>query len=148
MHSSASDLDFLAARYRMASNKYRPADLKTLIIAEAPPCNLDRFFYFEEVPKQDSLFLEVMGVLYPEIKAQYLAAKRDPALKAALLEEFQADGYWLMDLAELPKEVTGVRHEDSLPDLLARVEKVANRSTRIILIKANVYDCCYPALKD
>lgn len=142
----SSDLEFLTARYRAASNKYKPADPKILIIAEAPPCSIDRYFYFEEVPRQDSLFLEIMGVLYPELKAQYLAKKRDPALKVELLEEFQSDGYWLMDLAELPQEVTGVRHEDSLPSLLERVAKVADSDTRIILIKANVYDCCYPAL--
>lgn len=146
--SPSDDLDFLLARYRTASNKYKPADLKTLIIAEAPPCNLDRFFYFEEVPRQDSLFLEMMGVLYPEMKAQYLAKKRDPALKVELLEEFQADGYWLMDLAELPYEVSGIRHEDSLPDLLARVEKAAGPETRMVLVKANVFDCCYAALKE
>jgi len=140
------DLLALRARYRAASNHYKPAEPQTLIIAEAPPCALDRFFYFEEVPRQDSLFLEIMGVLYPAEKARYLAKKRDPALKRALLETFQADGYWLMDLAELPYEASGIRHDDWLPDLLARVEKVASRDTRIILIKANVYDCCYPAL--
>ena len=148
MNHSSSDLEFLTARYAAARNKYRPADLKILIIAEAPPCNLDRYFYFEEVPRQDSLFLEIMGVLYPEAKARYLASGREPAYKAGLLEEFQSDGYWLMDLAELPQEVTGVRHEDSLPSLLARVGKVVSADTRIILIKANVYDCCYPALKE
>ncbi len=148
MHSAPSDLDFLKARYRAAQHKYKPAEVKTLIIAEAPPCALDRYFYFEEVPRQDSLFLEIMGVLYPEMKARYLAKKRDPALKVELLEEFQSDGCLLMDLAEVPHEASGIRHEDSLPDLLARVEKVAGPETRIILIKANVYDCCYLALME
>lgn len=148
MHPAPSDLEFLKARYAAASNKYKPDEVRTLLIAEAPPCNLDRYFYFEEVPRQDSLFLEIMGVLYPEMKARYLAKKRDPALKAELLEEFQSDGYWLMDLAEVPHEVSGIRHEDSLPDLLMRVEKVAGPETRIILVKANVYDCCNAVLKE
>ena len=148
MHaSSASDTDFLRARYAAARNAYKPAHLTTLLIGEAPPCALDRYFYFEEVPRQDSLFLEIMGALYPERKAKYLASKRRPALKAALLEQFAADGFWLLDLAEVPYEVTGVAHQSSLPSLLERVAQVADKRTRIILIKANVYDCCHPALK-
>ncbi len=148
MHPIASDIDFLTARYAAARNKYKPSPLKVLIIAEAPPCNLDRYFFFEEVRTQDSLFLEITGVLYPELKGQYLAAKRDPALKAELLEHFQSDGFWLMDLSELPYEVSGVAHEASLPSLMERLKKVADRQTRIILLKANVYDCCYAPLKE
>ena len=144
----STDLEFLAARYATARNRYRPSTLRTLLIAESPPCDLDRYFYFEAVPKQDSLFLEIMGVIYPEMKAAYLKSGRDPALKAELLEHFQSDGYWLMDLSEIPHEVSGKKPEDSLPDLLARIEKVAEKDTRIILIKSNVYDNCYPALKE
>ena len=148
MSHTPSDIDFLQSRYATARNKYKPAGISTLLIGEAPPCDLDRYFYFEEVPKQDSLFLEIMGVLYPELKAAYLKSKRDPALKAELLEHFQSDGYWLMDLSEVPHELTGGSPEDSLPGLLERVKKVADKKTNIILIKSNVYDCCYPALKE
>ncbi len=149
MDMDASDLRFLADRYAAARNRYRPEDLRVLLIGEAPPCDLDRYFYFENVPRQDSLFLEIMGVLYPEQKAQYLASKRDPDRKAALLEQFQSDGFWLLDLAEVPHEVTGLPPEASLPSLLERVQAAADpERTRIILIKANVYDCCYPVLRD
>lgn len=109
---------------------------------------LDRYLYFEEVSTQDSLFLEIMGILYPELKAQYLASKRHPDLKKELLEHFQSDGYWLMDLSEVPHEVSGVNPADELPSLLTRLKKVTDRKTQIILIKANVYDCCYQALKE
>ena len=148
MSHTPSDIDFLRARYAAARNKYRPVSVSTLLIAEAPPCDLDRYFFFEEVPRQDSLFLEIMGVLYPELKAAYLASKRDPILKAELLENFQSDAYWLMDLSEVPHELTGGNPADSLPGLLERIKKVADKKTNIILIKSNVYDCCYPALKE
>ena len=148
MSHSPSDIDFLRSRYAAARNKYKPSTVKTLLIGEAPPCDLDRYFYFEEVPKQDSLFLEIAGVLYPEMKAAYLKSKRDPAFKAELLEQLQSDGYWLIDLSEVPHEVTGEKAEDSLPGLLERVKKVAGKGTNIILIKSNVYDCAYAALKD
>jgi hypothetical protein len=52
-----------------------------------------------------------------------------------------------MDLSEIPHEITNTRPEDSLPSLLARLKEVVDRETRIILIKANVYDHCYPVLK-
>ena len=39
-----------------AAKKYRPASVKLLLVAEAPPSALDRYFYFEVVPTQDSLF--------------------------------------------------------------------------------------------
>lgn len=147
MHELPADLDFLKARYAAARNKYKPVPLHTLLIAESPPCSLDRYFYFEDVRRQDSLFLEVMGVLYPGQKAAYLASKRDPALKEELLEAFREDGYWLMDLSEVPHELLAISPADAVPSLLDRVRKVADKDTRIILIKSNVYDLCYPALK-
>ncbi|MFX8708265.1 hypothetical protein ABTM42_20545, partial [Acinetobacter baumannii] len=56
-------------------------------------------------------------------------------------------GFWLMDLAEVPVEVTGESYEASFPHLLLRIEKAITKQTPIILIKANVYDICYPQLK-
>jgi hypothetical protein len=135
MSDFPSDIDFLRTRYSAARNKYKPAHIRTLLIAESPPCDLDRYFYFENVPKQDSLFLEIMGVLYPELKAAYLASKRDSHLKAELLEHFQSDGYWLMDLSEVPHELTGGDPAQALPDLLERIRKAADKKTHIILIK-------------
>jgi hypothetical protein len=142
------DIDFLKTRYNLARNKYKPSEVTTLLIAESPPCNPERFFYFEDVRTHDSLFLEIMGVIYPELKAAYLKSKRDPELKAELLETFQADGYLLIDLSEVPQELSGQSDDACLPNLLARVNKLATAKTRVVLIKANVYDCAYPALKE
>jgi len=142
------DINFLKTRYNVARNKYKPAEVRTLLIAESPPCNPERFFYFEDVRTHDSLFLEIMGVIYPELKTTYLKSKRNPELKAELLENFQSDGYLLIDLSEVPQELTGESDAECLPDLLQRVGKLASRKTRIILIKANVFDCAYGALKE
>jgi hypothetical protein len=146
MSNTTSDVDFLKQTYTAASYRYKPRQLRLLLIAEAPPCNLDRFFYFEEVKKQDSLFLEIMGVLYPDQKAAYLASGRDPDLKKDLLEIFRDDGYWLMDLSEVPPELTGQSLESYVPDLLQRLHKTISPDTPILLIKANVYDLLYPVL--
>ena len=122
MSHNPSDIDFLRQRYAAARNRYRPSLLRTLLIAEAPPSDIDRYFYFEDVPRQDSLFLEVMGVLYPDDKASYLASKRDPELKAALLEMFASDGFWLMHISELPQELLDEAHADALPGLLEHIK--------------------------
>jgi hypothetical protein len=146
MSDSSTDIEFLKDVYTTASNRYKPRQIRLLLIAEAPPCNLDRFFYFEDVKKQDSLFLEIMGVLYPNQKAAYLASGRDTEGKKDLLETFREDGYWLMDLSEVPPEVTGQPLESCVPDLLQRLQRLVSPDTPIVLIKANVYDLLYPVL--
>ena len=40
-----------------ARNKYKPEKIKTLVVGEAPPDSIDRFFYYEDVKKADYLFL-------------------------------------------------------------------------------------------
>jgi len=147
MDNTAADLQFLKARYTRAQNKYKPARIRVLLLAEAPPCSLERYFYFEDVPTQDSLFLEIMGVLYPDGKKRYLASGRDAELKEELLQTFKEDGYWLMDVSEIPTSLTKESLQSFIPDLLGRLQKHIERSTPIILIKASVYDACYEALK-
>jgi hypothetical protein len=83
MENSISDIDFLKQVYNTARNKYKPSHIRVLPIAEAPPCALERFFYFEDVKKQDSLFLEIMGILYPREKDNYLKSGRDSLARTA-----------------------------------------------------------------
>ncbi|HVF80806.1 MAG TPA: hypothetical protein VM884_02690 [Flavisolibacter sp.] len=141
MTNDTSDKDFLKAIYANARNLFKPRHITVLLIAEAPPCNPDRYFYFEDVKVQDSLFLEIMGQLYPDQKAKYLAAGRSRQLKRELLQAFGEDGYWLLDLWETPND-----SEDPLPSLLTRLEKYIDKTTPILLIKTNVFDYCYEPL--
>lgn len=119
-----------------------------LFIAEGPPDNLDRYFYFADVKKHDSLFLEIMGVLYPEQKKRYLASGRDPILKEELLEAFMEDGYLLLDLSDLPCTLIEGSIEDNIPSLLERLENQIDKLTPIILIKSNIYDMLYAPLME
>src|ERR1700710_2398777 len=118
MENDPLDIQFISARYAKARNKFKPRQITTLMIAEGPPNNLDRYFYFEDVKTHDSLFLEIMGVLYPEQKKRYLASGRDVMLKEALLENFQEDGYWLLDLAEVPCGLLDIDIESCIPTLI------------------------------
>ena len=146
MEHHLSDIAFLKNVYALARNKYKPAKIQTLILTEAPPCNLDRYFYFEDVKKLDSLFLEIMGVLYPGLKQQYLKSGRKTEIKEDLLAQLQSDGWWLMTVAEVPFEIANFSLQDCLIDLTARLNKYITKQTPIILIQANVYDLCYPLL--
>lgn len=141
-----SDILYLKEIYASARNKYKPRHIRVLLLAEAPPSSLDRHFYFEDVKKQDSLFLEIMGVLYPEQKAAYLQSGRETELKRSLLQRFREDGFWLMDLSEVPFEVSNDTLESCVPQLIARLEKQIDKRTPVVLIKANIYDLCYPVL--
>ncbi len=140
------DIPYLKDIYSQARDRYKPRDIKVLIIVEAPPCALDRFFYFEDVKTQDSLFLEIMGILYPRDKELYLKSKRDTILKEQLLERFRADGFWLLDLYELPTDYIHIRDVDPAQDLIRRIDKTVTGHPDMILIKANVYDLCYSKL--
>jgi hypothetical protein len=147
MEYSISDIDFLKQAYNTARNRYKPRHIRVLFIAEAPPCSLDRFFYFEDVKTQDSLFLEIMGQLYPREKENYLKSGRDTVLKAEILEKFKLDGYWLLDLSEIPTSISTFPLNNCLPSLITRLEKYIDKSIPIILIKSNVYDTCYLNLR-
>lgn len=88
-------------RWETLRESYKPSEIKTLIIGEAPPDGGTRFFYYENVPEHDNLFLAVMEVLYPA-KTRAYKAHRTVSVKKELLEKFKADGFYLMDLYPMP----------------------------------------------
>lgn len=146
LKDAGSDMEALRDVYATARNKYKPASISVLLIAEAPPNALDRYFYFEDVKKQDSLFLEIMGVLFPERKKRYLASGRDTMLKMELLEQFREEGFWLINLSEITLGISDDTAEACVPSLLKRLQKYIDPKTPVIFIKANVYDLLYPVL--
>jgi hypothetical protein len=84
--------DAVVARERREreAGRYKPDKIDLLLVAEAPPTALDRYFYFEDVHTQDSLFRYVCrGVLGKE---------PDRNGKAVLLGEIRERGVFLIDL--------------------------------------------------
>ena len=57
----AKGADAARRRRDRAARKYRPKQVELLLVAEAPPAALDRYFYFEDVREQDSLFRYAPG---------------------------------------------------------------------------------------
>lgn len=126
-----------AARRRRAraAETYRPKRVRLLLVAEAPPDDLERYFYFDDVREQDSLFRYVAaGILG-------IAPTRES--KSRILRALKKRGVFLIDLSEDP---IGTREPRQFVDgLVDRAREI--RAERIILIKVNVYDVAFAALR-
>src|SRR3954467_10612986 len=80
-------------RRRAAAERYRPDVVDLLLVAEAPPSALDRYFYFEDVLTHDSLFRHVVRGVLGETPS------RD---KAPYLDELRERGVFLVHLSDDP----------------------------------------------
>ena len=118
-------------RREIAAERYRPARIDTLLVAEAPPSALDRYFYFEDVNIHDSLFRHVVKAVLGETPT------RD---KEPYLDELRERGWFLVHMSEDP-----FTDRDVLPplldDLLARCQELQPR--RIVIVGARLFDLVY-----
>jgi hypothetical protein len=121
-------------RRARAAEKYRPTEIKLLLVAEAPPAALDRYFYFDDVREQDSLFRYIARSI--------LKAEPTRANKSELLGRLRDRGVFLTDLKQDP--VDGGSLEMEVSGLVRRIRKLD--PGKIIVIKASVYDLVYRAL--
>jgi hypothetical protein len=118
-----------------AAARFRPRNVRLLLIAEGPPDDEDRYFYFEDVKEQDALFRYVSkGIL------GYTPGR---LLKAVALSELQDLGVFLIDASEEP--LRGGALDADASELILRCE--ALEPEHIILIKVNVYDDLFAPLK-
>jgi hypothetical protein len=148
-------------QFAEAARRYLPKQLRVLFIAEAPPAfKVNRLFYFSELTDGDTLFLEMMKVLYP-LEVGYVEGKFRPGAsvkqmrqrKPELLRKFQSDGYHLIDAYEQPMpDGAGTAAKtrlmrSTLPMLLTRVRQlVRQRDVPIVLIGGITYSVCVEAL--
>lgn len=140
-------------RIELARQKYKPDKIKYLLVAETPPkSDSDRFFYFEDVNEQDSLFLETIKVLYPsEIKI--LKPKEIRKVKKIFLEKFKKDGFYLIDSLDTPFEAKYKKKKKikllmlGQNELLNKIKNLSDCETNVILIAIPVYDANYLFLK-
>ncbi len=122
-----------------AAKKYQPATVKLLLVAEAPPCDLDRYFYFEEVNRHDWLFRYVWEGL--------TGKKPDMSRKADHLAALQRAGVFMIDLHEDNiSQPTLKQLTPKVPGLIERCRDL--KPKHIILIKHVVYDAAFVALRD
>lgn len=123
-----------AAR-RAAAHKYRSDQIRLLLVAEAPPTSLDRYFYFEDVSDQDSLFRYVVRVL--------LGAVPNRHDKPIWLSRLRDAGVFLIDLSEDPYGTSVLKTH--VADCVLRCRELM--PTKIVLIKVTVYDTMFAPLK-
>lgn len=140
------NISTLKKQLEKARKNYKPEKVKYLLIAEAPPDSLERFLYYENVSQHDYLFLGIAEALYPELKKLFIEGGRKPETKKLILQRLQDEGFYLLDLSELPISILENNLSLQLPNLIEKIKSVINDDTRIILIKANVYDSAFNVL--
>lgn len=113
-----------------------------VFIGEAPPPE-ERYFYYPDSTQHDYLFLELLQVLYPELKnggSDYIRTN-----KPALLRRFADDGYLLVDAIEgrIALRSSALRKRAisaSQQDLLNRLQVVRPKDFVAIPVKTTVQD--------
>jgi hypothetical protein len=130
------------ARRRAAWLAYIPRSCRVVFIGEAPPPEA-RYFYYPESSGHDYLFLELLQVLYPELKTLGVAHMR--ANKPALLRRFADDGYLLVDAVEGRIPLSGPSNRiraigAGQEDLLERLSVMGHNDFVAIPLKATVHD--------
>jgi hypothetical protein len=137
--------------------KYKPTEIKFLLIAESPPPPADvqssrQFYYSDRIRKDDRLFINTIRALYPEAVERPESELEED--KQGWLNRFKADGFYMIEALEksqeheVTKQQRQERIREALPELLVRVRKLAVPDTKIILIKSNVFDVAAQPLRD
>lgn len=107
---------------------YLPDTINFLLIGHAPPEGGERYFYYDDVPQADNLFLNVMEALFPREASVYRTYKT-PEGKRRLLEKFRSEGCYLMELYPVPikKKKPGCGESFYARDFFERLSEIADR---------------------
>lgn len=119
-----------------ATQKYRPAKVRILFLAESPPAAPDRHFYFEDVTRADTLWVQLMRALYPQ---EFGETAQERKRKGVWLHRFQREGYWLLEA--VPHPIAKQKKEVQIRDNTERVRAVIQAAApeHVVLIAAPVY---------
>ncbi len=120
-----------------AARRWWPRELRLLLVAEAPPAAPERYFYFEHVRTQDSLFRYVHKGLTGRMPSR--------GSKEAGLAELQSLGVGLVDVSPEPLAQPGASLSPFVPGLVERV--VALAPPLVVLIKVTVHDAVFAPLR-
>ena len=81
-----------------------------------------------------------MNSIYPELKSSYLASSRNLNIKKQILNKFQDEGFYLIDLSDLPLSLQKRSLVSLVPELLRKLNRLISKDTVVIPIKANAYN--------
>jgi hypothetical protein len=141
------DLNEFRQKIRKAWEDYLPAKTNCLLITDAPPEDLENHFYLAEAKGPEPLFLSVMEILYPELKADYLNRRRPINARQEMLRKFQADGFYYLEMLDIPLSYHQGFLSNAFSDLLVRVKQAAEKTAAVILLKSNTFEAVYDNLK-
>ena len=136
---------------------YKPDQIKVLMIAESqPPAagvpSSRQFYRTDSIYREDRLFTNTMRALFPDAAEVPEADLKKN--KKEWLTRFQEAGWYMIEALEtsLAHEVTKEERQElirtHLPSLLSRVKELAGPSTKIILIKSNVFEVAAKPLRE
>lgn len=137
MHSNADILKRAAA-----ADRFRPKRVKLLLVAEAPPCDTSRYFYYENIPNHDWLYVYVCRGLFGGVEIADLRAR-----KAEFLSSLRESGVFLIDV--VPEGMSSPKPAQLrplVPNLVARCAIM--KPEAIVLIKSSVYDVAFEPLRE
>lgn len=143
--------------YDEIRQQYRPRRIRYLLIAESPPPSAEiqssrHFYRSEQVRTDDRLFVNTIKAIYPEAAGQ--TEKQIEPDKEKWLRRFQHDGWYMIEALEasqrhkVTKEERQEKIREALPRLIERVTGLADKDTRIVLIKSNVFDVAAGPLQE
>lgn len=136
--------------------KYRPSHIKVLLIAESPPPGPDiqssrQFYYTDRIRVDDRLFTNTIWALYPDTVK--LTEAELEAEKDTWLQRLKRDGVYMIEALETSQRhaVTKNRRQErireALPRLVERVRLLAEKDTKLVLIKSNVFEVAAEPLR-
>lgn len=144
-----------------ARAKYKPDKPRIVFVAEAPPENVERFFYYEHVKTGDALFINLIRLLYPEYRQEHGKLVEDIRRnKAQILKQLQSDGYYLIDALPDPISLK-LSSKERVQLIKARQTEITKELTELVgtkpfdfkdspygvlLLKATVYEALAESL--
>jgi hypothetical protein len=140
--------------FEEARRQYLPQPVRLVFITEAPPpLGSGRYFYFPDVRKGDSLFLELMKVLFPEEVQAFDTVKALRAEKTYFLDRFREEGFYLTNAVDAPQPDTTARarvktYQANAGALIAQLDSIMRRETPVVFISAVAYEGSARALRE
>jgi hypothetical protein len=127
------------AQYARSRNKYKPASVSLLLIAESPPSS-GGYFYSKKTIGKDHLFRETMKALefWPINRPMRRGCDKRPMLK-----KFRSLGFLIIDTCEYPvdklpprqRRIATVQGALSLPNRVRKLDPC-----RILIVKKTVFN--------
>jgi hypothetical protein len=134
-----------SVQQQQARIKWKPEEVRLLLLTEAPPPpESDRYFYYTDVRKGDSLFLETVKVLFPEEVEAFSSIKELRANKAYFLERLSENGVYVVSAfpSNLKNQTDAKRSKHYLeyfPNLIGDLLQIISPKIPLAIVSTVVY---------